>query len=64
MATQTKNGRKNSRSKTTPDLMGTLGGKRGPGRPKKVPTASQIADSIEAEAKRLKGVADILRGKA
>lgn len=57
MSTKTKN------SKTTPDLMGTMA-KRGPGRPKKpAPTASQIADALETEAKRLKGVADTLRGK-
>lgn len=55
---------KNGNSKPTPDLLGTLG-KRGPGRPKKQPTrnASQIADSLETEAKRLQGAADILRGK-
>lgn len=53
-------------SKAAPDLLGTL--KRGPGRPKKIVamptrTAEQIADDFEAEAKRLQGVADILRGK-
>lgn len=61
MQTKTKNGNK----KTTPNLLDTMG-KRGPGRPKKiVPTrsAEQIADSLEAEAKKLQGYADILRGK-
>lgn len=57
MATQTRNGSR----KTAPDLMGSLG--KRPGRPKKTRTAAQIADSIEAEAKRLQGVADILKGK-
>lgn len=33
-------------------------------KPKPAPTADQIADSIEAEAKKLQGIADILRGKA
>lgn len=68
MATQTRtrgNGNKNGRS--TPDMIGAL--KRGPGRPRKIVavptrTAEQIAESLEAEAKRLQGVADILRGKA
>lgn len=61
MPTQTQNARR----KATPDLMNALG-KRGPGRPRTQPTrtASQIADSLEEEAKRLQGVADILRGKA
>lgn len=63
--TSTKNGRKNGNSKSTPDLLGTLGTKRRPGRPKKpAPTATQIADSLEAQAKGLQGAADILRGKA
>lgn len=54
---------RNKAQKATPDLLGSL--KRGPGRPSKpAPTASQIADSCEAEAKKLQGLADILRGKA
>lgn len=63
--TQTKNGRKNGR-KSTPDLLGTLKPKRGPGRPKTKPTltAAQIADSLEAEAKRLQDLANILKGEA
>jgi hypothetical protein len=65
MPTQTrkKNPSRNGQDKT-PELGDILGKKRGPGRPKKTRTATQIADSIEAEAKRLKGIADILRGKA
>lgn len=61
MTTQTQSNRR----KSTPDLISTFG-KRGPGRPRMQPTrtASQIADSLEEEAKRLQGVADILRGKA
>lgn len=57
MATQTRNGNR----KPTPDLLDSLA-KRGRGRPKKTKTADQIADSLETEAKRLQGVADILRG--
>lgn len=69
MATQTRtrgNNSKNGRGKATPDLIGTLVAKRGPGRPRTQPTrtAFQIADSLEAEAKRLQNAADILRGKA
>lgn len=61
MQTKTRN---NSR-RTTPELRDILGTKRGPGRPPKpAPTAVQIADEFEAEAKRLQGLADILRGKA
>lgn len=57
-------GRKNTNRKPTPDLIGALGKKRGPGRPPKpAPTADQIADSIEAEVKKLQGLADILRGR-
>lgn len=64
MQTKTRNGSTNGRSRTTPDLLGALKPKRGPGRPPKpAPTALEIADSFEAEAKRLQGVADILRGK-
>lgn len=64
MQTKTRNGRKNG-SRKTPELQDILGTKRGPGRPAKpAPTASQIADSCEAEAKKLQGLADILRGKA
>lgn len=61
MATQTKNGRKNGNRGPTPDVLGALVKK--PGRPKKTRTAEQIADSIEAEVKRLQGVANILRGE-
>lgn len=58
--TKAKNG--NGRTKgATPELKDILT-KRGVGRPKKTRTADQIADSIEAEVKRLQGVADILRG--
>lgn len=60
-------GRKNTNRKPTPDLIGALGKKRGPGRPPKhtpALTADQIAESIEAEARKLQGLADILRGKA
>jgi hypothetical protein len=62
MQTKTK---KNGRTKkATPDLL-TSFGKRGPGRPKKPgPTASEIADSLEARAKELQEAADILRGSA
>jgi hypothetical protein len=60
VATSTRNGRKNGKTKPAPDLLGALAKK--PGRPKKTRTADQIADSIEKEAKRLQGVADILRG--
>lgn len=59
MQTKTKNGRKNGNNKSTPELTDILA-KRG--RPKKTKTADQIAASIEAEIKRLQGVADILRG--
>jgi hypothetical protein len=60
MQTKTK---KNGRAKATPELMDTLGVKRGPGRPRKpAPTASEIADSLEARAKELQEAADILRG--
>lgn len=61
---KSRNGGRENRGKT-PDLIGALG-KRGPGRPKNqpTPTAEQIADSIEAEVKKLQGLADILRGKA
>lgn len=59
MATTTRNG---NRKTTAPDLLGTLTKRPGPGRPKKTYTADQIADSLEAEAKRLQGVAAILRG--
>lgn len=61
MQTQSKNGggRKKTRG-ATPELRDILGKK--PGRPKKTLTADQIADSFEAHAKELQGVADILRG--
>ena len=60
--TKAKNGAK-GRRKPTPDLMRSLP-TRGSARSKKpAPTANEIADSIETEAKRLQGVADILRGK-
>jgi hypothetical protein len=62
--TKRRNGRKSGNG-STPDLMGALKPKRSPGRPPKpAPTALQIADSFETEAKKLQGVADILRGKA
>jgi hypothetical protein len=69
MATQTRtrgNRSKNGNSKSTPDLLGALRPKRRPGRPPSTPapTAEQIADSCEAEAKKLLGLVDILRGKA
>lgn len=70
MPTQSKNGRRNGgrkKSTPTPDLIGALGKKRGPGRPPKhtpAPTADQIADSIDTEIEKLKGLRDILRGKA
>lgn len=63
--TKNRNGGRKNRSKT-PDLMATLGKKRGPGRPPKhtpAPTADQIAESIEAEIKKLQGLANILRGE-
>lgn len=55
------------RRKATPDLMGTMPKKRG--RPRKnpeapkvaQPTASEIAESMEKEAKRLREFAKILR---
>lgn len=59
-------GRKKTDSRSTPDLMAALGKKRGPGRPPKhrpTRTAEQIADALEAEVRKLQGVADILRGK-
>lgn len=58
-------GRNNTNRKPTPDLIGALGKKRGPGRPKHTPalTADQIADSVEAEIKKLQDLADILRGR-
>jgi hypothetical protein len=65
MQTKTRNGRKSSVAKSTPDLMSTL--KRGPGRPKgrkSAPTADEIAAELEAHARDLKAVAAILRGKA
>lgn len=48
--------------KSTPDLMNTLktAQRKAEG---ETMTANQIADCFEAEAKRLKGFADILRGK-
>lgn len=60
--TKRRNSHKKTAANPAPDLMKTL--KRGPGRPKKgAPTATQIADSLEEESKRLKGLADILRGR-
>jgi len=62
MKTQTKP--KNNSKKASPDLMGVLG--KGQRKAEGVVlTAAQIADSIEEEATKLMGIADILRnGKA
>lgn len=58
--------------KATPELADILGKKKPSTRPSKpvanlpkhVPTADEIADSLETKAAELMGVVDILRGKA
>lgn len=62
MKTKTKRSN-NGRAPRTPDLMGTLS-KAQRTTQKKTQTADQIADCFEAEAKKLQGIADILRGNA
>lgn len=65
MKTQSKNGgRKNTRRRPTPGLDEILAqGVKGGLRPKKAPTAEQIADSFEEQARKFMDIAHILRGK-
>ena len=51
-----------SNTKTPPDLMGALSKSQRKAKGKTL-TADQIAACFEKEAKRLQGIADILRGK-
>lgn len=50
----------------TPDLMGQMPRKRGPGRPRreKPKTAEEIARSMEAEGRKWLQMAKVVRGKA
>lgn len=63
MKTKPKTRRSNGLAQSSPDLMGTLSKAQDQAQGK-TKTADELATCFEAEAKRLKGVADILRGKA